>query len=234
MAIELDAYLESLTGDDKTAMKTAIQSVADLEVGADVQAYDADLTTWGAKTAPSGTVVGDTDTQTLSNKSLKTDTVLFVDPTDPTKKLQLVISGFTTGTTRTLTILNTSDTLVNLGSTQTLFSKTFSSPSCKFRDDTDGTKIGSFVLTGITTGNTRQLTWPNAAGTIALLETTQTISGAITFSQAFKLPTYTVATLPSASTYSRGLIYVSDGTSNKRLAISDGTNWRWPDGAIVS
>lgn len=232
--MEINAYFDSLTGTDKTTMKTSIQGVADLEVGADVQAYDADLTTWGAKTAPSGTVVGDTDTQTLANKSLKTDTVLFVDPTDTTKKLQLIISGFTTGTTRTLTILNTSDTLVNLGSTQTIFSKTFSSPSCKFRDDTDGTKIGSFVLTGITTGTTRQLTWPNAAGTIATLENGQTFSGAIVFSLAPRLPTYTVATVPSASTYSRGLIYVSDGTSNKRLAISDGTNWRWPDGAVVS
>ncbi len=47
------------------------------------------------------------------------------------------------------------------------------------------------------------------------------------------LRSYTVSTLPSAATAAR-LIYVSDGTSNKRLAVSDGTNWRWPDGAIVS
>lgn len=47
------------------------------------------------------------------------------------------------------------------------------------------------------------------------------------------LRSYTVATLPSASTAAR-LIYVSDGTSDKRLAVSDGTNWRFPDGAIVS
>lgn len=47
------------------------------------------------------------------------------------------------------------------------------------------------------------------------------------------LRSYTVATLPSAATAAR-MIYVSDGTGNKRLAISDGTNWRFPDGAIVS
>jgi hypothetical protein len=49
-----------------------------------------------------------------------------------------------------------------------------------------------------------------------------------------RLPTYTVATLPSASTFARCIIYVSDGASNRRFAVSDGTSWRWPDGAVVS
>lgn len=49
-----------------------------------------------------------------------------------------------------------------------------------------------------------------------------------------RLPSFTVATLPDAAAHSRGLIYVSDGTSNKRLAVSDGTNWRFPDGNVVS
>lgn len=44
---------------------------------------------------------------------------------------------------------------------------------------------------------------------------------------------YTVATLPTASPAGRS-IYVSDGTSNKRFAVSDGSAWRWPDGAVVS
>ncbi len=48
------------------------------------------------------------------------------------------------------------------------------------------------------------------------------------------LRSYTVATMPSASANARGLVYVSDGTANKRLAVSDGSAWRWPDGAIVS
>jgi hypothetical protein len=44
---------------------------------------------------------------------------------------------------------------------------------------------------------------------------------------------FTVATLPATAT-AGAMIYVTNGTSNKRLAIGDGTNWRFPDGAIVS
>lgn len=54
------------------------------------------------------------------------------------------------------------------------------------------------------------------------------------FAEPVTVPVYTVATLPAAASWQWGLIAVSDGTSNKRLAISDGTNWRWPDGAVVS
>lgn len=48
------------------------------------------------------------------------------------------------------------------------------------------------------------------------------------------LKSYTVATLPDPAKYAHGIIYVSNGTSNKRLAVSDGTNWRFPDGNIVT
>ncbi len=48
-----------------------------------------------------------------------------------------------------------------------------------------------------------------------------------------RLRSYTVATLPSASPAGQ-MIYVSDATSNKRMAVSDNTNWRFPDGNVVS
>jgi hypothetical protein len=41
-----------------------------LVIGTNVQAWDADLDTWATRTPPSGTVVGTTDTQTLTNKTL--------------------------------------------------------------------------------------------------------------------------------------------------------------------
>ena len=39
-------------------------------IGTNVQAWDADLDTWATKTAPSGTVVGTTDSQALTNKTI--------------------------------------------------------------------------------------------------------------------------------------------------------------------
>lgn len=59
-------------------------------------------------------------------------------------------------------------------------------------------------------------------------------TGVVTFGASPKLPSYTVATLPAASAFAQCIAYVSNGASNKRLAVSDGTNWRFPDGAIVS
>ena len=48
-------------------------------------------------------------------------------------------------------------------------------------------------------------------------------------------PTFTVATLPSAATYTRGIIFVSDESGGATMAFSDGTDWRrMADRAVVS
>lgn len=66
-----------------------------------------------------------------------------------------------------------------------------------------------------------------------------TFSGPVTSTNGFvgdvtgaiKVPTYTVATAPSASTAGAGtVIYVSDGAAGAAiLAFSDGTNWKRSD-----
>jgi hypothetical protein len=48
------------------------------------------------------------------------------------------------------------------------------------------------------------------------------------------LKSYTVAAALLLVATAGQQIYVSDGTSNKRLAIADGTTWRFPDGAVIS
>jgi hypothetical protein len=53
-----------------------------LVIGANVQAWDAELDTWATKTAPSGTVVGTSDAQTLSAKELATPVVTGTEYTE--------------------------------------------------------------------------------------------------------------------------------------------------------
>lgn len=48
------------------------------------------------------------------------------------------------------------------------------------------------------------------------------------------LPPYTVATVPNAAAHAREIIYVGNGSGGKRLAISDGVVWLWPDGTTIS
>jgi len=68
-----------------------------------------------------------------------------------------------------------------------------------------------------------------------------TFSGPVTSTAGFigdiVLPTYTVATAPSAATAGAGtIVYVSNGAGGTAiLAFSDGTNWKRSDtGATIS
>jgi hypothetical protein len=71
----------------------------------------------------SGDLVGTSDSQTLSNKSLIDESTLFVDDSDNTKKSKFQLSSISTGTTRTLTIPDADITLVGVANSQTLTNK---------------------------------------------------------------------------------------------------------------
>jgi hypothetical protein len=54
-------------------------------------------------------------------------------------------------------------------------------------------------------------------------------------SPSFRLPAYTVATVPPATENTGGVVYVSDETGGAVMAFSDGTNWRRvTDRAVIS
>ena len=54
----------------------------------------------------------------------------------------------------------------------------------------------------------------------------QLFTGPVTFSRPVQLPTYTVATVPTAVGNDGSLIYVSNGAAGAEVvAFSDGTDW---------
>jgi hypothetical protein len=68
-----DAVTEGTTNLYYTATRADGRITA--AIGTSVQAYSSTLTTWASKTAPTGDVVGTSDTQTLTNKTLTSPTL---------------------------------------------------------------------------------------------------------------------------------------------------------------
>jgi hypothetical protein len=107
----LTTALSVAQGGTGSASASGARTNLGLVIGTNVQAWDADLDTWATKTAPSGTVLGTTDTQTLTNKTLTTP----------------IIS--TISNTGTITLPTSTDTLVGRATTDTLTNKTLTSPT---------------------------------------------------------------------------------------------------------
>ena len=115
--------------------------------------------------------------------ALKDSVSYFYDDGDATKKVAIQASGITTGTTRTLTAPDASGTLSLVDLAQTFSAlQTFGAGAVLkdsvsyFYDDGDATKRVAIQCSGVTTGNTRVLTPPDANATLAATDVVQTYS----------------------------------------------------------
>ena len=113
-------------------------------IGTNVQAWDADLDTWATKTAPSGTVVGTSDSQTLTNKTIALG------------------SNTVSGTLAQLNTAVTDADLVSLAGSETLTNKTLTSPTINTATISGGTINNTPI--GATTANTGSFTTLSATG----------------------------------------------------------------------
>jgi hypothetical protein len=141
-----------------------------------VTQHEAAITIGNLIGAPTGDVIGTSDIQTLTNKSLVDLSTFIVDQTDATKKLQFDAASITTATTRTLTAPDASDTIAVLDTQQSFSNKEFDDATVLFVDTGDDSKKMKFDVSGVTTATTRTLTVPNVSDTIVTLAATQTLT----------------------------------------------------------
>jgi hypothetical protein len=153
-----------------------------------------------AVTAPSGTIVGTSDTQTLTNKSLVDASTSIVDDGDATRVLKFQCSGITAGNTRTLTVPDYDGSVATLAGTETFTNKTLTSP--KLNENvavtTTATKLNYLTSAGGTTGTT---------------------STNIVFSTS---PTLTTPTLGVATATSINKMAITAPATSSTLAVADG------------
>lgn len=192
-----------------------------------------------------GNIVGTTDSQTLSNKSLVDTTTAIVDATDNTKKIKFDSNGATGTDTiirssstvgRVLVLPDADGTLLVDSASQNLSNKNFLDSSTNIVDFTDNTKKLNFDVqgtTGVTTTiisnstSNQALTLPDATDTIAVLSAPQTMSN-----KTFIANNSTFANITDTTKKFRLLVSPSSTTNTLTTFTSNSTaaqNFNLPD-----
>lgn len=83
-----------------------------------------------------------------------------------------------------------------------------------------GDKTWQPIAINDVTGLSTSLSGLSSAAAAKVAKTGDTMTGPLV------MPTYLKAALPSAATYARSMIYVSDLTGGAEFCFSDGTSWR--------
>jgi hypothetical protein len=98
LAYQVQGLLALGNGGTGASSAAAARSALGLVIGTNVEAWSANLDTWSGKTPPAGTVVGTTDTQTISGKTLTTPIINGATITGYTETVQTSMGQVTAGT----------------------------------------------------------------------------------------------------------------------------------------
>lgn len=132
------------------------------------------------------TVVFQSHIQSISSKKIGNwlDSVEIAAPSSPAASEHRLYFDSTSNNLTTKNNAGTVEEYTTNEGTQTLANKTITTPTITvldnaftMQDNADNTKQGLFELSGVTTGNTRIYTVPDATGTLALIDLAQTWTG---------------------------------------------------------